>query len=406
MKTPAPDMSRLPAIKQRTDRLGQAIALFWKKHGPDSRGGFYGVLDEQGRPVAPHNKAVIPQARHLWAFAAWYKLTEPTPEIKTLCDDLYTFLTGHFRDANTEEYFWMTDDRGRPLKAEHCLYADSFVILGLALYARVFSHAKALERAMACFRAIDARAHDAKAGGYDQLGEIFWEGGVKRAWVVEGARKETNTHIHLLESYTTLLEAGHDPLVAARLEELLDLIAYTFTQAPGYVHTQFTADWKPVGPPRVSYGHDVETAWLLYEAASLLGRAGDEKLKEQIVKIGSLSAREGWDGKRGGLFQTGVPGGRITDRTKVWWIQAETVLGLLRLYFLSGEAEWLEKTEKTLDWIERNQVNMKTGEWFENADETGRITGSRRMAHDWKSSYHTLRAMAYASRWIGEYPGG
>jgi mannobiose 2-epimerase len=91
----------------------------------------------------------------------------------------------------------------------------------------------------------------------------------------------------------------------------------------------------------VSYGHDLETAWLLYDAARVLGRTEDEKPRAQIIKIASLSGREGFDSTHGGYFQYGIPGGAVTDRTKIWWIQAEAVLGLLRLYLQSGETVWL-----------------------------------------------------------------
>jgi cellobiose epimerase len=393
MSAPHNEAGRLQDMLVRTERLGHAIASFWKTRGPDPvHGGFHGTLDENGRPVDPRTKAVIPLARHLWAFTTWYEEKEQTPAVKAICDDLYAFLLKHFLDPQTGEYHWMTDAQGRLVNEYNCLYAQSFVIYAFSQYSRVFGHRHSLEQAMTCFRSIDRRAHDAKRGGYDQRQETFWVKG--------GAHKETNTHIHLMEAYTALTAAGGDPLVRERLAELLDLIADTLTQPSGYVHTQFSADWEPVTPPQVSYGHDLETAWLLFDAARVLGKAEDKTLCARIVKIASLSGVAGWDAERGGYFQYGIPGGPVENTDKVWWVQAEAVLGLLRLFFLTRNSAWLEKTEKTLDWIERYQVNRGTGEWHDTLDRAGRLVGTPLMGHEWKASYHTLRAMVLAGKWI------
>jgi mannobiose 2-epimerase len=173
-------------------------------------------------------------------------------------------------------------------------------------------------------------------------------------------------------------------------------------QPKGNVRLQFKADWSPVNDPVVSYGHDLETAWLIYDAARVLNKPNDKSILNQVVKIGTFSGNEGYDSIKGGYFATGIPGKSVTDKHKTWWVQAEALNGLLRLYFLTGQTIWLDKIDKTLSWIENYQVNKKTGEWFWDVDEKGNPVSHSEMGHFWKASYHNLRAMMFMDKWIKE----
>jgi len=391
------EKERLQSIDKRVNQLGNQIFIFWLNHGPDKKyGGFYGTLDENGKPIKPFDKAVIAQSRHLWAFSTWYAYKGPSKEVKDICDNLYTFLITNFRDPESEEFVMSTDEKGKVTDNKKWLYSNSFAILGLAQYAKVFGNHEAAGLALQCFNAIDKRTHDPVNGGYNQINDN---------WLLrEGANRETNTHIHLLESFTALYEVTHDNLVKARLEEMLQLVSFTLPQPTGYVHQQFKADWTPVNEPEVSYGHDLETSWLLYDAASVLKKTQDSAILKQIIKIGTLSGNQGYDAVNGGYFTAGIPNGKVLNTTKTWWIQAEALNGLLRLYLITGKSNYLDKIDKTLDWVENYQVNKKTGEWYEDIDGIGKPIPRLIMGHAWKASYHNLRAMMFMDRWIKENP--
>jgi len=387
---------RLQKIDFRVNLLGENIFKFWLKNGPDKKyGAFYGTLDENGKPTAPFDKGIIAESRHLWAFSSWFENKEQSKEVKEICDNLYIFIVKNFYEPDDNEFAWQTNESGKITDNKKRLYSNSFAILGLAEYAKVFNNHKAAEYALKCFRAIDKRAHDRVNGGYDQKNEPDWVQG-------EGAVKETNTHIHLLESFTALYEATKDSLVKVRLEEMLRVVAFKLPQPKGNVRLQFKADWSPVNDPVVSYGHDLETAWLIYDAARVLDKTNDKSILNQVVKIGTFSGNEGYDSIKGGYFATGIPGKSVTDKHKTWWVQAEALNGLLRLYFLTGQTIWLDKIDKTLSWIENYQVNKKTGEWFWDVDEKGNPVSHSEMGHFWKASYHNLRAMMFMDKWIKE----
>lgn len=387
---------RLQTIDGRVNQLGERIFKFWLINGPDKlNGGFYGTLDENGNPCEPYDKGIIAISRHLWAFSSWYEFKEPSKEVKSICENLYKFIITNFYDSKSKEFYWMTDQKGKVKDSKKRLYSNSFAILGLSEYAVAFGDRVASEYALQCFRAIDKRAHDQVFGGYDQSNEPDWIQG-------EGAVKETNTQIHLLESFTALYAATKDSVVKARLEELLYIVAFKLPQPQGNVRLQFKADWTPVNDPVISYGHDLETAWLIYDAARVLNKTSDKSIINQVLKIGTFSGIEGYDSINGGYYATGIPNKKVTDFSKTWWVQAEALNGLLRLYFLTSQSKWLDKIEKTLSWIENFQVNKKTGEWYWAIDDKGKLVATSEMGNFWKASYHNLRAAMFVDKWIKE----
>jgi mannobiose 2-epimerase len=386
--------ARLLRIQTRLDKLAMDDWAFWKAHGPDrEHGGFHGTLDRRGNPIPPTDKGLIQTARHLWSTSLWYEKKERTPEVKALSDDLYRFLMKRFYDGGAGEFHFKVSRSGEPVETKKVLYANAFAIYALTQYARAYEVSEAGLIAHACFRALDARAHDVKFGGYDQRNDP--------AWLSPGAEKETNTHLHLMEAFSSLYAYGKDPVVKERLGELIQLFTTKILQKEGYARKEFLLDWSPFGEPAVSYGHDIETAWLLVEAAESFGQPDEPTILKAALTLGSNSAEWGYDSKHGGFFEEGIPAGTPVKREKIWWIQAEALPGLYELHRLSKDAKHLDRLEKTLDFIEAHQVDREFGGWYWGALEDGRL-GPRgdNKGEEWKASYHELRALVLTSEWI------
>jgi len=377
----------LEGTRPRLATLAEATARFWLHSGYDHEyGGFFGTLDRRGQKTAPTDKGLIQQARHLWAFSKWYERRQPDAEVRAVADGTYRLLSERFYDRADGEFFYKLDESGQKIvDPKKLLYAESFAIYGLSAYARAFDVARARELALGCFRSIDRRAHDAVHGGYDQSDED--------GWLSSSAAKDTNTHLHLLESFTTLYELTQDATVGARLAELSEIVARRLLQPQDYLHAEFLRDFTPVGPPLVSYGHDLETAWLLIEAAKALGGNHPAQLRDASLRMGEHASKHGLDLARGGYYLSGLPHGPVTDFEKVWWVQFEALLGLLHLFELSGQHVELERFERTLGFIE-SQWDVEHGEWFWGVHSDGSL--SRRgdnKGEEWKASYHNLRAL-------------
>jgi cellobiose epimerase len=386
--------ARLRLIQTRVGRLGEQAFEFWRRNGADPvHGGFLGTLDRKGQRAEPTDKGLIQQARHLWAMSMWHGHEGQASEAKSLADGLYRFLVEHFYDSSSREFYFKVSEAGALVDASKVLYAEAFAIYGLAEYALAVTRPEAANFALEVFRAIDERAHDAAHGGYFQVHDA--------PWLSAGVQKETNTHIHLMEAFTTLYACTADARVGSRLGELLALCADRLLQPNGYVHPDFERDWTPIGAPVVSYGHDLETAWLMLESAGVLGRSRDEKVVAAARAMGENAASTGFDAERGGYFEYGVPGGPVTGRAKIWWVQCEALLGLWKLFELTGNTVQLDRLEATLSFLELQQWDGEYGELYWGIQPDGSITehGTAKGSL-WKTSYHDLRAFVYCERWI------
>jgi len=385
---------RAAAYRRRLAVLGDEIVqLWWHRHGPDTEhGGFHGYLDRQWRPGQPTDKSSVQQARHLWALATWAERRGRTGLVDSLSRSTYEFIRRALVDRADGELHYTVTREGIPVDTTKILYAQAFGIYGLSTYGRVYGDAEAVDLARGVFRSVDARAHDTEHGGYRQDADPHW--------LSKGAPKETNTHIHLMEGFGALLDATGDGLVGERVAELLEVVTTKLLQPEGYVHPSFGRDWTPLGSPVISYGHDIETAWLIVDAARALGR-DPQTVSPAALTMGTRAIREGFDAERGGLFDEGIPGERVTNPIKVWWAQFEALAGLWWLYRFTGDPAYLDVFDRVLDWIEGPARDPEHGEWYfsiglgGNPDERGDHKGEV-----WKTTYHGLRAVLFIDDWI------
>jgi mannobiose 2-epimerase len=385
----------LTDVDGRLALLTSNTADWWLSHGIDATyGGFYGTLNAQGNSVAPSDKGLIQQARHLWAFSMYCERRGAPAAAKVAADSTYEFIVSHMRDPSDGEFYFKVNETGTTVvDSTKLLYAQGFAIYALAEYGRVFNVQAAKDYALACFRHLDARAHDATYGGYDQRNDA-------PGWLGTGVEKETNTHIHLMEAYTALYRATSDATVSARLNELIDVVATKLLQPSNYVAQNFKVDWALVGNVFVSYGHDLETAWLLLDAAQAAGRDAEAGVRAAALAMGRHSSERGLNAMTGAYNYEGVPNtATVTNTEHIWWVEFESLSGNYWLYRLSCDPVYLERLESTLDWIEARRD--PTGEWYWGNLPDGSI-GPRgtNKGEEWKASYHDLRALVFVGDWV------
>jgi mannobiose 2-epimerase len=202
------------------------------------------------------------------------------------------------------------------------------------------------------------------------------------------AYKTINTHIHILEALTRLCGVVGDETVAIRLRELTNLIVGRAFVGPDLetIDTQ-TIDWKPVGRPSVlSYGHSLESVWLLLWCCKQVGIEPGH-----IIDLGRSVFRRAdakvFDRRRGGI-NTKPRRGRSQ---KVWWEQAETLLASLWMFDLTSEPTYRTYFLETLSWIYCRQVDWRFGGWHWYAPRLGQK--AREKAGQWKTPYHEGRAL-------------
>jgi mannobiose 2-epimerase len=218
-------------------------------------------------------------------------------------------------------------------------------------------------------------------------------------------QKSMNTHIHLLEAFTVLYRVWPDRILRDRLIELAFLIRDRLPRTPGYLPLYYTSDWKPL-PGSVSYGHDVETVYLLAETAEVLGLPNDPTTLDLAKRVWNNTLAHGYDTEHGGFFLEGAPGQPAHDRKKVWWVQAEALNSLLMMLEHASTTDqrywhaWLASWRFTRE----HQIDQARGGWYDEVSADGTNVLKSQKSNDWKDPYHTVRALLNMSEALRTLP--
>jgi len=372
--------------------LLENILPFWRRHVVDERrGGFIGLMSNDLHVQEDAARGLILNARLLWTFSAVYRYTQDERD-RSLAQRAYGYLSRRFHDEEHGGFFWELRFDGSVLDDAKKVYGEAFCIYALAEYHRTFGGSLALERAVSVFDLIEARALDAKLGGYFEVMSRDWRlsEDMRLSDKDMTAAKSMNNHLHILEAYTNLLRIWPQGRLADRLRELIDLFRqHILNDEDTHFHHFFDEVWNVLSDT-YTFGHDIEGSWLLYEAVEVLG---DEALLADIRRLACQIARatveEGLDAD-GGLFYEGH-NGQIVDRNREWWPQAEAVVGFYNAWQLTGEAAFREAAVRCWQFILDRVVDHDHGEWFWCIRPDGTPDPAQPKVSAWKSPYHNAR---------------
>ena len=375
------------------DVLQKNILQFWIDHATDNEyGGMVGWLGREGDPIPPGTKSLVQQTRVVWTFSAAYE-RYPDPVYGEVATHTLKFLRERMWDKGHGGFNWLVDRKGKVVDDKKHLYGESFALYALAEYSRAFQDPAAKREALELFRLIDQKAHDNTNGGYFEAFDADWSHQIKNQLAMNLAnRKSMNTHIHLLESFTTLYQVTQDPAIRKRVEELLNLCLNKIVDPQkGYLRLYFTNDWKPAENFETSsYGHDIELSWLITESAEALGRTTDAQVKAVALALVDHTLRDGFDDQQGGVYNEGPAQGPAKDKVKVWWVEAESLVGLLNAYQLTGKQIYRDRFDQQANYVLLRFVDRQFGDWFNEIQPDGMITGDK--TNEWKDPYHQSRA--------------
>ena len=387
---------RLLALRSAAEReLSGDILPFWSTRAVDrDQGGFFGAVADDGAPDPSAAKGGVLNARILWTFSAAFR-RRPEPIYREMADRAFSYLLGHFWDAEHSGLYWEVDHRGRMLAGRKVTYGQAFGVYALAEYFRATGVREALERAMRLFDDIETHAFDPVNGGYWEARGRDWQpiDDIRLSDLDLNAPFSMNNHLHLLEAFTTLALVSEDPRPRARLRAVLELVLDRIYDArSGHLILFFDEHWRSMSGV-ISYGHDIEASWLICEAAGVLGDAAlAARADSAAVRMADAVLAGGYDAELGGVYKELTPDGHL-DTTKDWWPQAEAVVGYLNAYRLSGREEHLAAALKTWEFIDAFVIDHHHGEWYTRVTREGAAVAGLAKVDFWKCPYHDSRAM-------------
>jgi mannobiose 2-epimerase len=378
------------------------ILPFWIGHVVDAgHRAFFGSLTNDLAVDRAAERGALLTTRILWIYSAAYARYND-PAYLAMAGRAHEDLGLHFHDVAHGGYFWSVAADGSVLRDRKQVYGQAFAVYALTEYHGASGKREPLDQAIAAYRLIERHAR-ARHGGYLEAFGRAWEpiADMRLSGVDLNEPKSQNTHLHIMEAYTRLLLAWPDPALREALRELVEIMLTRIVDpATGHLGLFFAEDWTP-RYDRISYGHDIEAAWLLTWAADALKDAGlSARIRPLAVKIAEATLAEGVDAD-GGVYNQGGPSG-LTDTNKEWWPQAEAVVGFLNAYQLSGQERFLDAALRTWDFIERRLIDRRGGEWFRGVTRDGRVLDNELKVSFWKCPYHNGRTGLEATRRLGE----
>ncbi|MFW6227190.1 MAG: AGE family epimerase/isomerase [Bacteroidota bacterium] len=400
------------------------VNAWYPKLIDEENGGYNTCFDRKMNVVSPFPKEIITQARSLWTAAKAAKRYPEDKMLRKAADHGFTYLRDMAWDKEYGGFFQDISGESHELKTA---YGNAFSIYALAAYYELSQDEEALELAKKTFHWLDENCHDERHKGYyntmlrngtcaeDTAG--FNSGKPdQHIFFMEFAKyKDYNSTIHLMEGFTELYRVWPDETLKARLTELVHVIRDIMVHDKGYLLMHFNGDWTHVTLrdssrshilenswfDHVTFGHDVETAFLLLETEKIIYGNYTERTYIIAKKMIDHAIAYGFDDEYAGIFYEGYyfdedGPAEIINKDKEWWVQAEGLNALLMISYLAENGDhYREVFEKLWEYTNRYVIDHKYGGWYRRGIDTQERANKNALKGDkWKNCYHTYRAMS------------
>lgn len=372
-----------------TKHLTDDIIPFWKNLRDDEFGGYYGYLDYDLKLDKKAEKGCILNSRITWFFSNAYTLLKDKSLLEE-ADHGYEFLKEHCIDKEYGGIYWSMKYDGTPLDTTKHTYNQAFCIYALSSYYEASGKQEALELARKLYELIETRCmddngyleaftRDFKPESNEKLSE---NGGL--------AEKTMNTLLHVLEAYTELYRVSHDEKVGDRLRWIMDTFAdKVYNPKLKRQEVFFDKDYNSIIDLH-SYGHDIETAWLMDRSLEVLG---DAAYTEKLTPITKALTENIYNVAFDGHSLSNECDKGVVDTNRVWWVQAETIVGFLNGYEKDpSKTQYKEAAEAAWQFIKEHVIDKRQGsEWYWLVRQDGSPVEGKPIVEPWKCPYHNGR---------------
>lgn len=370
------------------EHLTGTLIPFWMSLRDEENGGYCGWLGYDLKKDAKAVKGCILNSRILWFFSNAYLLLKEETLLKE-AEHAWEFLKDHCVDRENGGVYWSLAYDGTPEDTTKHTYNQAFAVYALSSYYDASGDEEALCLARKLYALIETKCRDEY--GYLEAFNIRFEPEDNDKLSENGvmAEKTMNTLLHVFEAYTELYRVTKDQEVGDRLRFMLDLIVdKVYNQELGRQEVFFDRTWNSL-IDLYSYGHDIETAWLVDRGLDVLDDASYKKKLRPVTRevTANIYERAYTDHSLVNEAENGV-----VDTTRVWWVQAEAVVGFLNGWQrLPEQTKYLDAAEDIWEYIKEKIVDHREGsEWFWAVDQDGNPL-EKPIVEPWKCPYHNGR---------------
>lgn len=385
-------------VRALENHLKETILPFWRKLADKTNGGFYGYVNHDLTVDKEADKGCILNSRILWTFSTAARVLGDSSWL-TEARQALTFME-RFEDKERGGVYWSVSAKGEPLDKTKHTYCQAFAIYGLAAYMRAAGEEDALytiarDRALRLFSVIESQCSD--EGGYGEAFEpdftpVSNEKLSNNPTLMERgevAQRTMNTLLHVLEAYAELYRADPDEEVHEAGEKCLQrFLKVMYNQPKRRLEVFFDQNYHSLLDMQ-SFGHDIEASWLMWDAVeTFLPEDERAPYRDMCLTLADAVMERAFTDH--GLENEVVEG--KVEHTRIWWVQAETVLGFANAFALTGKEKYKAAAKQEWRYIQETIVDHRPGgEWFWCCDENGTPAPQKPIVEAWKCPYHNGR---------------
>lgn len=372
-----------------SNHLKDDIIPFWRNLKDTRYGGYYGYVDNHLKVDRKAPKGAIYHHRILWFFSNAYYLLKDSDLLEE-ADHAYEFIMSNFIDSIHGGSYWSVTYDGKVLDSSKYTYCQAFLIYALSSYYSVSGRKAALDMAYRLFELVEDQCRDdfGYLEGFDREFNPIPNEQISENGIV--AEKTMNTLLHVFEAYSEFYKVTGDRQVKRRLMWILDIFTDKVYNPKLKRQEVFFNSKMESMIDLHSYGHDIETAWLLDRGCEIIG---DMSYTERIKPITRQLTKMIYDKA---YTQHSVMNGcenGVDDTTRVWWVQAESMVGFLNGYEDNKHNQhYMEAVQNIWSYVKDNMlIQSKPAEWYAEVTEEGHVKMSKPPVEEWKAPYHNGR---------------
>jgi len=380
-------------LKNELDQELKNLLSFWSENTIDNEfGGFIGERDFYNNEIQKAPKGIILNTRILWAFSAASNHLR-TNRYQAVCDRAYRYLKTYYKDEKNNGIFWLLDHEGKAINKRKQIYAQAFAIYALTEYYVFSKDMDAKIWAIELFFCIEKHSKDLKNKGYFEAFAEDWLP-IEDMRLSEkdlNASKTMNTHLHILEAYTSLLHIYDHEYLRYTLKNLVELMFNQFLNKDYNFELFFDDEWNLLSNT-ISFGHDIESSWLILEATrALKDKDLIKKAENYAIKIADQFLKTALNHDGAVINEKNRKTSEL-DTDLHWWPQVEALIGLDYVYKLTGKANYISASEKIWAFTKKHIIDHKNGEWHFRINDRYEPYTTENKVSMWKAPYHNVRA--------------
>lgn len=399
------------------NELTNNILSFWLPRCLDKEyGGYFNCFTNDGSKMVSTDKYTWSQGRFVWLFSRLADMEAPIfteaqrREFLAMAKSGRDFLEAHcLVEPDTWRCAFLLDQQGNPKEVapgqplDLSIYADSFVVLGMARYAIVAKDGSAYIFSKKLFDSIIERINSGKFNTLPYpLSPQF------RAHGIPMILNDTTREVILAAE---IFDTDALPALKDHLETFTDDVLINFTDENGLIREVIGSDNHLIPQilgEHINPGHSLEDVWFILNSAEYLNKL---EWAEQAHAIARKTLEVGWDTEFGGILHfCGLDGGKPEGEEtgveeepmliqmkngwgdKLWWVHSEALYTTLRCYLETDDEYFLHWHKKIFEYTFRNfsNPNREIREWVQILKQDG-TPQDKVVALPVKDPYHIIR---------------